>query len=208
MKIVSLCLLWISIFCASPATAQLVTLSFEGTVDDVLGFTIDGNAAPIDSLFTLDVGINTSMSETGVYAVESVSFTLDALAATYDTTTDWAGLGTTLVATQVGNSIELISDPLFSNPDENFLLGNLTGFGPAEFDDPSTWGTDSSSIFGDVIVRGAGGFDSLDQLSGAAPYIGSLNLTVVPEPVIAPGFGLFVLAVLARRRKTVCPCTV
>ena len=68
---------------AAPSSAQLVTLSFEGTVDNDFGFTIGGTAAPVGSGFTLDVGIDASMAGTGIYSVESISYSLAALGASY-----------------------------------------------------------------------------------------------------------------------------
>ena len=158
----------------SQASAAIVPLSFAGTVDGI-GYKVGGVAAPIGSPFTLDVGIDDSAAATGRYAVESVSYTL--AVGTYSTVTDWE---TELVATQTGDSITLISDPLFTNPSEHFLL-NLRDFGPSSFDNPHTWGG-PAALSGDIIVRGFGGFTSPNELSGDFPYTGVLRLSVVPEP--------------------------
>ena len=173
MKLTNLLLLAFPLF-STTAYAGTVELSFAGTVD-TSGATLDGVVAPVNSPFTLDVSIDDSMAATGRYEIDAISYTLTL--GTYNTVTNWS---TELVATQTDGTIELESDPSFSGPDEHFLL-SLTGFGPSNFDDPLTW-DGPAPLSGDIIVRGLGGFDSPDELSGFSPYEGTLILTVIPEP--------------------------
>lgn len=165
---------------ASAASSAAVTLSFAGTVDLVSGYTIDGVPAPVGSPFTLDVTIAGDSGGTGRYPILAVSYTLTV--GTYVTVTDWAAEGD-LVATQVGDSISLVTDPQFMSPDEHLVIGPMTGFGESNFLDPGTWGG-PSELTGDVIVRGLGGFESDDQLSRSGPYVGTLVLTVVSQPPV------------------------
>jgi len=178
----------VSLPASRQAVAAIVPLSFAGTVDGA-GYTVGGVSAPVGSPFTLNVGIDDSAAATGRYAVESVSYTL--AVGTYTTVTDWE---TELVATQIGDAISLVSDPLFSNPDEHFLL-NLSGFGPSSIDNPHTWGG-PAALRGDIIVRGFGNFMSADQLSGDFPYTLTLRLTVVPEPASAMLLEMCVIAIV------------
>jgi hypothetical protein len=168
--------LWLASTALS-GSAAIVPLSFAGTVDGD-GYTVGGVPALVGSPFTLNVAIDDSAAATGRYPIESISYTLSV--GTYTTVTDWT---TELVATQNGLAIELVSDPLFDDPDEQFLL-NLIGFGPSSIDDPRSWGG-PALLTGDVIVRGLGGIASADQLSGGFPYGGTLVLTVIPEPASA-----------------------
>ena len=178
----------------SPARGSVI-LSFEGAVDNDVGFTIGGVAAPFGSTFTLEIGIDEDSGGTGRYVIESARYTL--VVGTYTTVTDWSMFGE-LVALQVGDSITLATDPAFVDPDEHLLV-SLINFGVADFLDPLSWGG-PTEISGDVIVRGLGGFASDNQLSGAAPYFGTLVLTVIPGPAT---IGVLLLGVLAcgRRRR-------
>jgi len=161
---------------ASAGSSASVTLSFAGTVDLDGGYTIGGVPAPVGSPFTFDLTIAEDSGGTGRYPILSASYTLTV--GMYVTVTDWAVEGD-LVATQDGSPITLVTDPLFMAPDEHLLIGPLTGFGASDFLDPTSWGG-PSEITGDLIVRGLGGIGSEDQLSGFAPYLGTLVLTVTP----------------------------
>lgn len=158
---------------SSASFAATISLSFAGAVDRS-GATLGGVDAAIDSPFTLCIGIDDSAAATGRYAIDSIGYTLTL--GTYTTLTDWS---TELVATQEGESIRLTSDPKLSRPGEHFYI-DLDGFVPSRFDDPSTW-TGPSLLSGDFVVRGIGGDESPDQLSGTFIYQGTLVLTVVPE---------------------------
>lgn len=179
------------------ASATYLNLSFTGQVDGS-GATIGGVAAPIGSLFSLDIVIDPSDVVIGSYTIRGMSYTTTVGA--YETISTWV---TPLEATQNGPSINLSSGGFEQNPTTEQFLLELTNFGPSFFDDPLSW--TGASITGDILVRGIGGFDSPDQLSGMAPFSGTLSVSpsIVPVPASLLLFssGLAILATFRRKLR-------
>lgn len=201
-------LLGIVMLCgASVANAGIIELTFSGLVD-ASGAKVGGVDAPVGSAFTLDISIEDSNAATGSYGITGISFTT--VVGTFVTTDTWSS---PLIATTVGTSITLAQseDHLFG---ESFQL-NLTGFGPAAFNDPLTWV--GNAITGDILVRGTG-VGSKHHLSGTGVFGGILSLavtappslftaesdtaTVLPEPcsLLLLGIGLAGVGFALRRR--------
>ena len=180
------------------ANATLIDLTFSGQVDGA-GFTVGGVDAPDGSPFSLDITIDTANASIGEYAIKNISYTTTV--GSYDTVSDWL---VPLIATQDGPSISLAQQTIFevNATTEHFLL-NLTNFGPSLFDDPLTWS--GTSITGDIIVRGIGGFASPDQLSGNHVFTGNLSVALrqVPEPgtLALLSIGFLGLGMAGRRRR-------
>ena len=182
-------------------SAAPINLSFSGQVD-ISGASVGGVNAPLGSDFTLDLLIDDALAASGEYAIQGVSYTTTV--GTYTTIGSWAR---PLIATQTGPSISLINTDraLETNGDGEHFSINLTNFGPASFDNPLSWNGATGS--GDIIVRGLGGFDSPDQLSGLLPYQGTLTASASPAPIPAPsamllfGTGLIGLAAWRFRAK-------
>lgn len=177
-----------------PAQAAIVPLSLVGKVD-ISGATLGGVSAPVGSEFQLDLGIDDSMAASGSYTVTSIGYTLTL--GTYTTVAAWA---ITLKAVGSGAGMTLESVPWFAAPDEQFHL-SLTNFDAgALFSDPATWASAGSSLTGDLVVRGVGGFSSDSQLSGVQPYTGTLALKV-SEPSVLALVGLGLAGLTLRRRR-------
>jgi hypothetical protein len=200
-------LLGIVMLCgASIANAGIIELTFSGLVD-ASGAKVGGIDAPVGSALSLDISIEDGNAATGSYSITGISFTT--VVGTFVTTDTWSS---PLIATTVGTSITLAQseDHLFG---ESFLL-NLTGFGPAAFNDPLTWV--GNAITGDILVRGTG-IGSKHHLSGTGVFSGILSLavtvsapllvtesddTVLPEPcsLLLLGLGLACAGFAMRRR--------
>ena len=161
---------------AAVANAGIIELKFSGLVDSS-GAKVGGIDAPVGSVFTLDISIDDSNAATGSYGITGISFTT--VVGTFVTTDTWLS---PLIATTVGTSITLAQSPVSEDHlfGESFLL-NLTGFGPAAFNDPLTWV--GNAITGDILVRGTG-IGSKHHLSGTGGFGGSLSLAVTaPQPL-------------------------
>jgi hypothetical protein len=183
---------------SASANAALFNLSFSGQVD-VSGATVGGVAAPLGSPFTLDFVVDDVNAAIGSYGIQNISYTT--MVGTYNTISTWGQMQ----ATQVGPSIDLSSGGFIVNPTTEHFLLNLTNFGGgSSFNNILSW--NGVAITGDIIVRGVGGFGSLDQLSGIQPFTGTLSVSpaAIPEPGTLALFGLGLAgagAILRRKRK-------
>jgi hypothetical protein len=179
-----------------PAYAATFNLQFTGEVDGD-GYTVGGVAAPLGSPFTLDVTLDDAPVDVGDYEITALSYHLTT--GSYTTATDWAAIGM-FTASSNGVNLDLATDPEFQNPDEHLRI-DLTGVNGVP-DDPRTW-TTGNTITGDIIVRGMGGFSSLDMLSGEFPYQGTLSLSLVPEPsTLVLAVGALLLGMLTSTRQS------
>lgn len=131
----------------------------------------------------------------GIYGISQLGYTTTV--GTYNTVTSWTPL------TAIGSVAAMsLSSGGVQNPDEHLFV-NLSNFGlGSSFDNILSW--NGAAISGDIIVRGIGGFSSLDNLSGGSPFSGTLSVstaTAVPTPATVTLF-LMGLACLRLRNRT------
>jgi hypothetical protein len=183
-------------FSVGTANAALLELTLSGNVDGS-GASVGGVSAPIGSAFTVNMIIDDANAAVGSYAINSMSYTTTV--GTYDTISSWVN-----PLTVAGSDAAMTMDaPFETNASTEHMLFDLTNFGVGSlFNDALSW--NGVAVTGDIIIRGIGGFGSLDQLSGIQPFAGTLSVsTAVPVPaaVWLFGSGLGLLGWI-RRRKT------